>query len=90
MTAEYVRVRIAPAGELDMATAPDEFDPRLLGDAAFAVVDLGAVTFVDAFALNKIVELDGVMAERGGSLAVVGASAPVARTFSLARLDSLL
>jgi len=70
-------------------STPDEFDPRLLGDAAFAVADLSAVTFVDAFALNKIVELDDVMAERGGSLAVVGASTSIARTFSLARLDSL-
>ena len=39
---------------------------------------------------GKLVELRDIVAERGGSLVVVGASARVARTLTLAKLDSLL
>ena len=90
MTTRYDRRLIAPAGELDFDTAPAAFDPHMVADAGSVVVDLSGVTFVDAYALGKLVELRDSLAERGGSLVVVGASARVARTFSLAKLDSLL
>lgn len=79
-----------PAGELDLMTAPAEFDPRQLGQASAVRVDLRYVTFIDAFALGRIVRLRNILSDRGGALTVVGPKTRVAWVFAIAGLASLL
>ena len=84
------KIALYPAGELDFATAPAEFDPSNLGHASDVRVDLRYVTFVDAYSLGRIVVLRNIMSARGGTLTVASPSARIARVFTIAGLASLL
>ena len=87
-------VRLALAGELDMAAAfriEPEAD-RLLArpGAARLVVDLAAVTFVDSAGLGALLAIRDRTAELGMEFAVVNASAPVRRMLELSGTSAML
>jgi anti-anti-sigma factor len=82
--------RCYPAGELDMASAEAELNPEQLGDASAVELDLRYVTFVDAFALGRIVALRNVLIGRGGELNIANPRPAVERVFSLAGLGCWL
>jgi anti-anti-sigma factor len=75
--------RCYPAGELDVLSAEDELDPEHFRDANAVVLDLRYVTFVDAFAVGRIVVLRNVLIGRGAELRVVNARPEVERVFRL-------
>jgi anti-anti-sigma factor len=52
--------RVAPAGELDIATVPlleAEFDAVERGDAETIVVDLGGITFIDSTGIQLLLRM---------------------------------
>ena len=80
-------------GELDIAAA-DRFR-RMVGDLMGAgirvvTVDLGETEFVDSTGLGALLWAEHRLRAAGGDLVVLHAQGPVARTFALAGLDSLL
>jgi anti-anti-sigma factor len=82
---------LRPTGELDMATAPAAFDPELLPPSATDVyVDLCGVSFMDVYAVNRLVRLRSVVLAAGGWLDVVGVHRQVARVFRLTGFGDLL
>jgi anti-anti-sigma factor len=82
-------VRIRPAGELDISTAPilqDRLTDALAGGARLLIVDLSALEFMDSTGLTLLTrwslgaELDGY------ELALVPGSERIQRLFELTRL----
>ena len=68
---EQGRVRIAPVGELDMASTPQikqEISVLLQAGTAHLIIDLRRVTFIDSTGLRLALELDA--AARGNGLRV--------------------
>lgn len=80
-------------GELDIAAA-DQFR-RMVGDLMGAgvrvvTVDLAGAEFVDSTGLGALLWAEHRLQAAGGDLVVLHARGPVARTFALAGLGSLL
>jgi anti-anti-sigma factor len=82
--------RCYPAGELDMVSAEVELDPDHFRDARAVELDMRYVTFVDAFALGRMVALRNVLIGRGAELGIVNPRADVERVFRLTGLGSWL
>lgn len=87
-------VRVAPHGELDIATAPQlqaEFDRIVAIDGLERViVDLRDLVFLDSTGLETIVKIDAVAARDGFALTVVRGPRAVERLFAVMRLDRKL
>ena len=87
---ERDRVRIVPAGELDIVTVPemDRVVHELLA-AGFSqlVVDLRELTFVDSTGLHLLLELTAASRRDGFSLTVVPGPPHVQRVFAVAGVE---
>jgi anti-sigma B factor antagonist len=83
---ERERIRVAPAGELDLDTVPavDEAIREVLG-AGFSglVLDLGRVTFMDSTALRLATRLEAAARADGFMLEVRPGPPAVQRLFEL-------
>jgi anti-sigma B factor antagonist len=81
--------RLAPRGDLDVATAPDlqaELDDLIERGALLVVVDLEAVTFLDSSGLRALVHGARALEAGGGRLLVENATGAVARVLELTDL----
>ena len=78
-------VRVAPAGEIDLATARQlqERIDALLGGCTRLVLDLGDVTFMDSTGVRLVLELVRAAARDGWELAVTRVPHAVHRVFEL-------
>jgi anti-anti-sigma factor len=79
-------VRVAPAGELDLATAPVvERSVRELLESGFArvVLDLGRLEYLDSTGLHLILRLQSSADEYGCRFSVRPGPAKVQRVFTL-------
>ena len=79
-------------GELDLHTAPalDEQITAATRSGVHLALDLHGVEFLDSSALGVMVVALKRLRERGGDLAVVGASGSPAKVLSITGLDRLL
>jgi anti-anti-sigma factor len=83
---ERARVRVALAGELDLATAPElGRTVRELLESGFdhIVIDLAGVEFMDSSGLKLILSLRNAAAARGGRLVLTPGPPAVQRIFEL-------
>jgi anti-sigma B factor antagonist len=84
---------VAPAGEIDMASAPQlrEKLEELLDDGiADLVVDLSGVTFFDSSGLAVLVGAVKQTRPRGGSIRLAGARPLVLKVLEITRLTDVL
>ena len=83
--------RLEAAGELDMRTTPDIVDIALASRCVRdLVIDLSAVTFIDAAGVGGLLAVKSELSRTGRRLRVVGASSRVTRVLVLARAENLL
>jgi anti-anti-sigma factor len=90
---ERERVRVAPAGELDIATAPLlESTIRELLASGFdhLVVDLAALNFIDSTGLQLILSLQAAAEDGGYRLRLKPGPPAVQRVFDLTQTLDLL
>lgn len=91
---ERDRVRVAPVGELDIATAGQvEQHLRELHDAGFdhILLDLGKVSFMDCVGLEVVLGAHArAVRQAGRFFEVIGAPAQARRLFALAGVDRQL
>jgi anti-sigma B factor antagonist len=83
-------VLVIPAGELDLASAPNlkwTLGDVLRGGASNLVLDLGLVTFIDSTALGVLVGVQRGLV-KDARLAIVGAGENVHQIFELTGLDA--
>ena len=92
-TAHRPRTVLAPAGELDVATAA-AVQKRLLErppePGAQLVLDLGEVTFMDSTGIRLILQAREHALRHGGELRLVRGPEPVMRVLELVGLDEQL
>ena len=85
--------RIAPAGELDIATAP-ELEQAIAdvarNGAAELVLDLRGLTFMDSTGLRMLLQTNAQAAEQGFELSIWRGSRQIDKLFSVTGLDDLL
>ncbi len=84
--------RIAPRGELDIATAP-EFERAIsdaAGDATSIIIDLRGLTFMDSTGLRALVQTDQRARSEGFELKIVRGVATIDRLFAVSGLDEHL
>lgn len=84
---------VAPAGDIDIATAPllrEQLDELLGAGTRRVLVSLRNVTFIDSTGLAVLVSRARRFHAAGGMLSLVGASAQVARFLQIARLMDVL
>ena len=83
---------VAVAGEIDLFTAP-EFKEAVMSaiDASKGgvVVDLSETRFIDSSSLGVLIGAHRRASGRGGTLAVVCGSDPIANTFHITGLDGV-
>ncbi len=85
--------RIAVGGEVDVATAGSlttavqRVQRYAPGDV---VIDISAMTFIDAAGLGALAAADGVQRNLGHRLVVTGASPKTVRVFDFGRVSHLL
>ena len=82
---ERAAVRVCPAGDLDLATAPVLQGELALRDAGFdrIILDLSALEFMDSTGLRLVLALDAEARRDGFTLSLVRGSAAVQRVFEL-------
>jgi anti-sigma B factor antagonist len=84
---------VSVAGDLDIASAPafKQIVGDLMGTGIRHVeIDLGQTEFIDSSGLGALLWADRRLSAVGGDLEVTHAEGPIARTFTLAGLDSLI
>jgi anti-anti-sigma factor len=76
---------VAPAGDVDLATAPIVEDElrRAEESEEVIVLDLAQVSFMDSTGLRMVITADQRARDRGGTLRIVHVPAPVRRLFDL-------
>lgn len=82
-------VRVAPAGELDLATAPKlEIELQELRDSGFLriVLDLRGLTFMDSSGVALILREDALARANGHDLALIAGPPAVQRVLGLCGL----
>jgi anti-anti-sigma factor len=82
-------VRVAVAGEIDMATAPrvrEAVDGADLDHASQLALDLGSVTFMDSTGLRLVIGLDALAHERGRRFVLMHAPPHVLRLLEVSGL----
>ena len=84
------RVRLAVAGELDLATAPALLDAvgRVLaaGEDTTMVVDLTGVDFLDSSGLGALLQARAAVVAAGGQLTLAGVAPGPRRVITIAGL----
>jgi len=83
-------IRVALAGELDLASAPrieDELERVERQNPSIIVLDLRELEFMDSTGLRTIVTADARAREAGRRLVVVRGSKNVQRVFEVTRLN---
>ena len=86
-------VRVAPTGELDLASVPvfdEAMEKAEAGAPATLVIDLSGLDFLDSSGLRAIVLADERARQRGGRLAIVPGPETVRRVFEITQLDQRL
>jgi anti-anti-sigma factor len=84
---------IAPAGEIDVLTAPAFIEAGLSSvDAGRCrlIIDMHQTSFIDSSGLAAFVLVQKAVAKRGGTLDLVGLVGRVERLFSMAGLDQVI
>lgn len=82
---------LRPIGELDIATAPQEFAvERIRCPTERVQIDFSAVKFIDAAGLGAVVKLCNFVRAMGGILELTALEPVVARVFTTAGLGGLL
>lgn len=86
-------VHVEPAGELDMATAPQvrrEVEALVATGFTRVVIDLRALEFIDGSGLRLLLALDAAARSDGWRLSLTEGPEPVQRLFTLTgTLDAL-
>ena len=83
--------RLEVTGELDLSTTPGMVDAALAPRSAREVViDLTAVTFIDAAGVGGLVTMRSALTATGRRLRVVGTTPRTLRVLALARAEFLL
>lgn len=85
--------RVAPRGDLDLATAPalrDELVAASRSGSSLVVLDLGGVDFLDSVGVSVIVGGHKRLRHLGGSLHLAGPRGPVRTVLGLTRLDAII
>lgn len=93
VTPERDRVRVAPIGELDMATTPRlEASVRELREAGFdhVILDLGRLSFIDSTGLRLILTLDAAARADALHLELLPGPPEVQRIFEITDTTSRL
>lgn len=83
---------VSAAGDVDVTTAPrlrDALDRVLATGAAWLVVDLRAVPFMDSTGLGVLVGRLKVVRARRGSMRIVATSSRMLRVLSITGLDTV-
>jgi anti-anti-sigma factor len=86
-------VRVAPAGELDIATVEKlRAEVERLRESGFAklVLDLRNVRFLDSTGLRLVLELDAAAKEASQELLIIRGSAVVQRIFEVTQVSERL
>lgn len=85
-------LRLVLQGDLDIAGAPglEEAVEALGPDAGDLILDLRAVTFVDAHGLRAVLAARSTSEARGGHMAFVRGPKEVERVFALTGMDCLV
>jgi anti-sigma B factor antagonist len=81
---------LAVSGEIDLATAPGlrrELETLIAEAHSPAVLDLSAVTFIDASGLSELVAAKGKVAQTDVQLVLVDPSRPCRRILEITGLD---
>lgn len=84
---------VAPAGDIDLATAPQlrqELVDASASGSTLVVLDLERVDFLDSVGLSVIVGGHRRLRHEGRSLALAAPQAIVRRVLGLTRLDTLI
>ena len=79
-------VRVAPAGELDLATAPKlELQLHELRDSGFRsiVLDLRRLTFMDSTGIALILREDRLASDRGHAFSLIAGPPAIQRTLNI-------
>jgi anti-sigma B factor antagonist len=85
--------RLAPVGELDIATAPvleRELDAAASGDAETILVDLSRLTFMDSSGIHVLLRANTTWGARDDRLRIITGPPLIDRVFDLARVRELL
>lgn len=78
---------VAPAGEIDLATADQLVDTiRALGPDTPIVLDLAEVTFIDSSGIRALLDIQQIAKDRGVVLAVARPARTVVRLLDLTEL----
>ena len=86
-------VRVAPVGELDIATVEKlRAEVERLREAGFTdlVLDLRGVRFLDSTGLRLVLELDAAAREASQELTIIRGSAVVQRIFEVTQVSERL
>jgi anti-anti-sigma factor len=81
---------VGVAGDIDISTAPalDAYlTDAIIPDGGDLVVDLSAVTFMDACGLSVLLRADSRAAKAGGRLRLAAPTPAVIRLLAITRLD---
>ncbi len=93
MLRDGANARIAPAGELDIATAP-EFEQAIAevtrAGTAELVLDLRALTFMDSTGLRMLVQTNAQATEHGFELSIWRGSRQIDKLFAVSGLEDHL
>jgi anti-sigma B factor antagonist len=90
---ERESVRVAPVGELDIATVEKlRAEVERLREAGFTdlVLDLRGVRFLDSTGLRLVLELDAAARETSQELTIIRGSAVVQRIFEVTQVSERL
>jgi anti-sigma B factor antagonist len=90
---ERESVRVAPVGELDLATVEKlRAEVERLREAGFSalVLDLRGVRFLDSTGLRLVLELDAAAREASQELTIIRGSAVVQRIFEVTQVSERL
>ena len=86
-------VRVAPIGELDVATVSTlehAIDEAERSDPLIVIVDLRGLTFIDGTGLGLLRRVDAARRAMGRGLALIQGGAPVRRLFELTGAENTL
>lgn len=84
---------LSVSGELDMHTSPalqERLDALSMGETPKVAVDLSSVPFMDSSSLGLLVSNFKRLRERGGDLAIVGASGSPLKVLSITGIDHVI
>ena len=85
--------RVAPVGELDIATAgllERELASVAASDAAAIVLDLSGLTFIDSTGLRIVLDFTDLCGDQGGRLGVIAGTPAVDRLLDIVGLRERL